>query len=346
MHTDARVTVCIPVWNAESFVAETLESARRQTISDIRVLVSVDQSHDGSLAICQRVADGDPRVHVVAQPERLGWVGNVNWLLQRIDTPYACLLPHDDLIPPDYLEDLLAALCHTDDAVLAFGDLETFGMARSAAIGTDLRGPAFIRVLRFLAESHDAIAWRGVFRTDAARRAGPLDPDDPAADVGWLLRLTMLGALVRVPSTRYRKRLHPDSVTASAQASGSRAVTGDWISHCLACRRVVLAAETWTPQQRRALDIACQIRLLAAPLRTTVDLFDALNAYAVRLDVTRDVVGGTATNEALSPDVARYLRRRIRALFARYVLRRAVPLARVRHRLRQLDAAWRRAVGL
>ena len=344
MLTDARVTICLPVYDGESFVAETLDCARRQTVSDVRILVSVDRSRDGSLAICQRAADEDPRVRVVAQPERLGWVGNVNWLLQHIETPYACLLPHDDLLPPDYLEVLLAVLRRTEGAVLAFGDLDTFGLARSAAVGTDLRGPAFDRVLRFLAENHDAIAWRGVFRTEVARQAGPLDSDDPAADVGWLLRLTMLGALVREPSVRYRKRLHQGSVTATAQAAGNRAALANWRAHCLACRRHVLEGATWTDAQRRALGLACRIRLLAAPIRTTGDLFDALHVHAERLVGATDAHGVSAPPGALPPGVERYLRRRSRALIARYLLRRAVPLARVRRGLRRLDVAWRRTV--
>src|SRR5688572_9092751 len=97
------ITVCVPVWNGASFVAETLECVRRQTQTDLRVLISDDHSDDDSAAVCQTF-ESDSRFEVVVQPERLGWVGNVNWLLKRVDTPFGCILPHDDLITPDYLE--------------------------------------------------------------------------------------------------------------------------------------------------------------------------------------------------------------------------------------------------
>ena len=48
------VTVCVPVWNGEAFVEETLESVRAQTLEDISVLISVDRSDDRSAEIWSR----------------------------------------------------------------------------------------------------------------------------------------------------------------------------------------------------------------------------------------------------------------------------------------------------
>lgn len=337
---DATVTVGVPVWNAEMFVAETLTCILRQTLRGMRVLVSVDRSDDRSLAICQQLADEDDRMRVVAQADRLGWVGNVNWLLERVETPYACILPHDDLVRPDYLESLLGTITSTDDTVLAFCDIETFGTSRGLMVGTDMRGRTFDRLLRFLAENDHAIAWRGVFRTAAARRAGPLDATDAAADIGWLLRLTVQGALVRVPRVLYRKRLHPESVTAAVQAAGAGSVGRQWTSHCAACRRIVLAARDWTAAERRALTLACQIRLLASPVRSPLELFDLADAYTDDVASAGSVGGELAPRAVVTAEVESYLRDRARAAVARYALRAALPPPS-RRWLRRLHAGWR-----
>ena len=39
----AAVTVCVPVFNAADFLAETLDSIAAQSLADIRVLISVDR---------------------------------------------------------------------------------------------------------------------------------------------------------------------------------------------------------------------------------------------------------------------------------------------------------------
>ena len=80
-------------------------------VSALRVLVSVDGSSDGGRCreACEPFA-ADPRFRIVAQPRRLGWVGNCNWLIGRVETPFFALLPHDDLLHERYVERLLGEL--------------------------------------------------------------------------------------------------------------------------------------------------------------------------------------------------------------------------------------------
>ena len=107
------VTVCVPVYNAAPFVAETLQHIARQSFTDFKVIISVDPGDDSSLDICQSFAS-DSRFEIVAPPERLGWVGNVNALIARVDTPMFCITPHDDLLNAEYLSVMHDALMRDD----------------------------------------------------------------------------------------------------------------------------------------------------------------------------------------------------------------------------------------
>lgn len=78
--------------------------------------MSIDQSTDLTEEICLEHAVADDRVEVVAQPQRLGWARNVNFLLERVDTEYFFIYPHDDVLASRYTERLLTALRARPDA--------------------------------------------------------------------------------------------------------------------------------------------------------------------------------------------------------------------------------------
>ena len=59
-----KVTIVIPVYNAEAYVAECVESVLRQTYRDIEVVLVDDGSKDGSLGVCRGLAEKDERVKV------------------------------------------------------------------------------------------------------------------------------------------------------------------------------------------------------------------------------------------------------------------------------------------
>ncbi len=98
------VTICIPTWQAASFIDRTLSCARAQTYPLLRIVVSVDRCDDGTLALCQAHAKNDSRLEVIVQADRLGWSGNANAALDRARSEFFCLYFHDDVITPDYVD--------------------------------------------------------------------------------------------------------------------------------------------------------------------------------------------------------------------------------------------------
>ena len=257
------VTVCIPVWNGEAFVKETLESVRSQTMSDITVLISVDKSDDRSVNICRTFAAEDSRFQVFCQSSSLGMVGNVNWLLRQVNSEFANILPHDDVIAPTYLERLAAELKKHPEAVLVYCDLQTFGKRETVRVGPEAKGDLFTRILNFLYQDTDATAWRGVFRSKVLENGCYHEEiNGAAADQAWLLRLVIKGHLVRLPEILYRKRLHDDSIVAKIPRTEDVLADSRWVDHCVSCHRIALAANQWTHAQSQAIAVASMMRAM------------------------------------------------------------------------------------
>jgi glycosyltransferase involved in cell wall biosynthesis len=76
------VSVLIPVFNGEPFLAECLDSILAQDFEDFEVLISDDCSTDGSAAVIRRYAERDGRIRWWTNPRNLGIGGNWNACLQ------------------------------------------------------------------------------------------------------------------------------------------------------------------------------------------------------------------------------------------------------------------------
>ena len=64
------VSVCMPVYNCERYVAEAIESVLAQTFSDFEFLIIDDGSTDGTLPILKRYAAHDRRIQLTYRPNK------------------------------------------------------------------------------------------------------------------------------------------------------------------------------------------------------------------------------------------------------------------------------------
>jgi glycosyltransferase involved in cell wall biosynthesis len=223
MDQPTTVTALVPAYQAADFVQDTLDALSRQTRIDLRVLISVDACTDDTHAICVKHAAADPRFRVVRQNRRLGYVGNCNYLLGQADTDYALFAFHDDLLAPDYVERLCAALDQHPRAVIAYSDVQLThvdGKQEHWAY-TTLDGMTD-RVERGLKMLGCVGPWwvpnRGVFRLARVLGIGGLKTHgggEFSADWPWLLHMALLGEFVRVPATLCFKYYKPGSLSRS-----------------------------------------------------------------------------------------------------------------------------------
>ena len=75
-----RLSIGVPVYNAEAYLTEALSCLLAQTFGDFELVVSDNASIDRTRAICLAFADRDPRVRYERQAENLG----ANWNFNRV----------------------------------------------------------------------------------------------------------------------------------------------------------------------------------------------------------------------------------------------------------------------
>jgi glycosyltransferase involved in cell wall biosynthesis len=96
------VSVLLPVYNAQRYVAEAVESILAQSFSDFELIIVDDGSTDGSLRILRRFAARDPRVRLVSRENR-GLVATLNEMIAMARGELLARMDADDISLPDRL---------------------------------------------------------------------------------------------------------------------------------------------------------------------------------------------------------------------------------------------------
>jgi hypothetical protein len=248
----ADVTLCIPAWQAEPFIARTLECARAQTHAALRILVSVDRGDDATEAICRQHAARDRRIEVIVQRERLGWSANANALLDRVDTPFYFLYFHDDIIEPDYTRLLHDALAEDPVAMSAHCDMGHFGNRLGVEPGHHYDGNACRRLLDFMCGSMQDTALRSLTRTrvlEQGLRFPRIGEDGFWRCHPFLFGLLAAGPALHVPHVLYHRWFRDGSMTSSWNLSARAPLLEGQRASAKLCAALVEAAAVSAPER-------------------------------------------------------------------------------------------------
>jgi glycosyltransferase involved in cell wall biosynthesis len=111
-------SICIPVYNAELFIEETLKSIFSQAFTDWELIIRNDGSTDGSWEIVKRLTAGDPRVRLAENPRNLGQRATLNLLLPEAHGTWVGILPADDGYRAHTLQTIHTYVKDREDLVL------------------------------------------------------------------------------------------------------------------------------------------------------------------------------------------------------------------------------------
>ena len=101
------LSILIPVYNVEKYLAQCLESVINQTLSDIEIIVINDGSKDNSLNIIKDFAAKDKRI-IVIDKENEGYGKSMNRGLDVASGKYIGIVESDDWIEPNMYEKLIS----------------------------------------------------------------------------------------------------------------------------------------------------------------------------------------------------------------------------------------------
>lgn len=120
------VTIGIPVYRAENYIKQTMESALAQTYPSIEFLVADDASDDSSIDIVNELQATHPRgkdIHIVSNPHNLGASETRNSIIDEAKGEYLYFLDSDDIISNETIA-LLVKHIKEENAEIAFGSYE------------------------------------------------------------------------------------------------------------------------------------------------------------------------------------------------------------------------------
>lgn len=116
-----KVSVVVPVYNAEDYIGRCIESVINQTHKEFELILVDDASYDSSLEICRLYEKKDSRVRVLTKsnggPHSARKLG-----VNRAEHPYVMFVDSDDWIDESYIETMIKQMveCELDYLVAGY----------------------------------------------------------------------------------------------------------------------------------------------------------------------------------------------------------------------------------
>lgn len=242
------LSIGLPVYNGERFLAGTIESLLDQTFGDFELIIADNASTDATRAICERYAALDRRIRYLRSDVNAGAARNFNWTVELARGRYFKWAAHDDLHAPQFIARCVEVLDRHPEVVLCFSRTEFIDEA-----GKTLREYPFPVNLQeyerkdlfllYASGGHIVHEIFGVIRLDALRRT-PLIGPYVGSDLVLLGILSLRGRFWQIPEILFYHREHAGR---STRATGGAQGFTQWYDSTRSGRFVL-------PHWRRVLE--------------------------------------------------------------------------------------------
>jgi GT2 family glycosyltransferase len=211
------VSIGVPAYNAERFLARTLDSLLSQTLTDLELIVSDNASTDGTQAIGEAYARRDPRVRYIRQPRNIGAAANWNAVARAARGEYFKWSSASDVCAPTCLEVCVEAMRADPGVVLCYGRTQLVDEEERPLelyegdldVGEARPAERFRTVCRRLALNNAQCA---LIRRDVLMRTH-LDRPYPAGDVALMAELALYGTFRLLPDVLLFRRMSAGTFT-------------------------------------------------------------------------------------------------------------------------------------
>lgn len=198
------VSIIVPVYNAEPFLAETLRSIQGIQYPNLEILLMDDGCSDGSMAIAREFAGQDARIRLYSQPNQ-GASAARNNLIRQARGKYILPIDADNLVEPTYVAAAVEVLEANPEVKVVTPRTDQFGLRTG-----EIHYPTYS--IHILARKNiiDACA---MYRRADWERVGGYCPEVPTREDWefWLSMLEFGGKVVRLPQIEFHYRQHGTS---------------------------------------------------------------------------------------------------------------------------------------
>lgn len=207
------VSVLLPVYNADRYVAQAVESILNQTFTDFELIIIDDGSTDTSLKILQTYASKDHRIRLLSRANR-GLLKTLNQMIEMAKGKYLARMDADDIALPDRFAAQVALLEREPEVVCVGGSYDMID--EQGAILAETRPPITDAEIQqqllagFTVIQHPC----AMFRRSALLAVSGYDESAfLAEDLDLWLRMGEIGKLANLEQVILLYRVHMRSVS-------------------------------------------------------------------------------------------------------------------------------------
>ncbi|HEX2132765.1 MAG TPA: glycosyltransferase family 2 protein [Actinophytocola sp.] len=207
-----RLSIGLPVYNGEEYLAESLDALLGQSFTDYELIITDNASTDATEEISRRYAAQDSRIRYVKLDRNIGAAPNHNHVFTLARGELFKWASHDDLYGRDLLRVCVDTLDAHPEAVLAHVGQAIIDGDGAVTVPFDYRldtaasrAPERFRSLLFEPGGDD---FYGVIRTEVLRRVRPHDSYHHA-DRTFVAEIALHGPFRQVPELLFFRRDHP-----------------------------------------------------------------------------------------------------------------------------------------
>jgi glycosyltransferase involved in cell wall biosynthesis len=210
-----RVSIAIPTYNCERYIAQSVESLLGQTYGDFELVISDNASTDGTEQVCRKYVRLDARVRYVRRTDNIGGPGNFRYVYSLCSGEYHKWSTADDYWDSTFLAKAVALLDSRPDNVLCYPKTRLINAQGSTLEdyedNLDLQEESprdrFLRLMHTIGLCN---AHLGLIRREAMNRTRLIGPE-LASDVHFLAELALMGKFALLPEQLFFRRFHEQS---------------------------------------------------------------------------------------------------------------------------------------
>lgn len=217
-----RVSIGMPVYNAQRYLTLALDSILSQTLSDFELIISDNASTDATQDICTAYASRDSRIRYYRNATNLGAAHNHNVTVDLATAQYFKWAHYDDIWAPELLERCIEVLDNYQQVALCYAATKVIDergtFVKDLKNGLNLRAPspvdryrAFHKRYRQGQDTQTGHIVLGVMRLETLKKTRMLQSIF-SNDVVLLSELALLGEFCEVAEPLFFRRVHSESM--------------------------------------------------------------------------------------------------------------------------------------
>ena len=133
MSNEKLVSVIMPAFNVDQYIAEAVESVQKQSYQDWELIIIDDGSTDNTRAVAEKFSSVDARIRCIST-ENMGVSAARNIAVAQAKGMYISFLDADDLWHEDFLQETMTKISH-GGAIVYSRTMECFQDGRSRLLG-------------------------------------------------------------------------------------------------------------------------------------------------------------------------------------------------------------------